>query len=96
MPDAAPLTRLPENSFLTSPNPGNGVFSLEANMHLQGRVQIRVSDLLGRVVEQRELGTGWMPGVREHWDLSRQPEGIYLVQVRAASAWWTGKIQIVR
>jgi hypothetical protein len=96
LPAGTSLVQIPENAFLAFPNPGNGVFALEPNTPLQGRVQVRVSDLLGRVVEQRELGTGWMPGVREYWDLSRQPEGIYLVQVRAASGWWTGKVQIVR
>jgi len=91
-----PVLRLPENAFLAFPNPGNGLFALETGSPIQGRVQVSVTDLFGRVVEQRELGTGWMPGATEYWDLSRQPEGIYLVQVRAASGWWTGKVQIVR
>lgn len=62
-----------------SPNPGQGRFTLDIPKELAGSIDLRVTDALGRQVEQQRITAA--PGALV-LDLEHLTDGLYLVEVR--------------
>jgi hypothetical protein len=62
------------------PNPGTGMFTIDASLETGNDTQLRVIDLLGNCVQNKVLGTERtvLP------DLNGQPKGIYFVELSGA------------
>ncbi len=78
------------------PNPSTGSFHLLNRVALSGPVQIRVLNMNGQVLSQKQYPQGWMAGSVEPFNLSAYPNGVYQVQVRAELGWWNGKVSVLR
>ncbi len=62
------------------PNPTRGNVAVEFNVQGQDDVTIRIVNALGQVISEHDLGN--VSGeVSEKFDLSRQPKGVYLLQI---------------
>lgn len=91
-----PGTRFATHALSVFPNPASSTVHVQALETLTGDIQINVLDMFGKVVEQRNLSSGWLQGATEVLDLSRLINGLYIIQVRSAANGWTTKIQVVR
>jgi hypothetical protein len=78
------------------PNPFNPVTTIEVTVAEQGRVSLRVFDVLGREVEQRWSGN-LKPGVyRYRFDGSNLPSGIYYYRLRSDTFSEVKKMILIR
>jgi hypothetical protein len=69
-----------QNSLTLSPNPGNGIFSLNCNVAAGENVNITITDALGRVVyTSTDANQG--SAFHKEMDLSALAAGVYNVQV---------------
>ncbi|MEM6270363.1 MAG: PKD domain-containing protein [Bacteroidota bacterium] len=75
------------------PNPSAGAFTLEGTRRFDLPLQIRVSDLLGKVVYEQQLPAG-NSNFKQPVNLSSTAPGLYFVQLSAGSDTRTLKIRI--
>ena len=75
-----------------SPNPVTAGFRLDFELQRSGRVEVRLSDAVGRSVRQWELGT--LAGGRQTFrgSLAALPSGVYYVAVRTRGGVATQKV----
>jgi hypothetical protein len=67
-------------SFRIYPNPGDGSLCIELGVSFSGEVQISVTDLNGRLIEEKKLEKPAVV-VIENMDITDQVPGIYLITV---------------
>ncbi len=71
-------------SFAVYPNPSNGKFMVEFELAQSNDVTIRIMTTVGKILYQRELGhVGGTQSVEV--DLTKQPAGVYLIEVLSNS-----------
>ncbi len=80
--------------FSIYPNPSAGEFVLTTHLNDQTDVQIRVTNILGEVVLSRT--TKNLSYLVEKIDLSSNPNGIYIVEIRTSNAVSTGRLVLNR
>lgn len=73
------------------PNPAGSVFSAHLSNLKQGSVEIRISNLLGQVVETRSISTD-NAQMNVPFNLRKAPKGIYLISVRNGGQTTTNRI----
>jgi hypothetical protein len=78
------LTDLVAGSFRLYPNPGNGIFRLEAHTHTPSDLQVVVFDLQGRQLMASPVVRS--NHIQQSIDLSDRPAGSYLLQLRVGGA----------
>ncbi|MFT6167782.1 MAG: hypothetical protein ACJASF_002484 [Vicingaceae bacterium] len=64
------------------PNPTNGEFTLRSNGYSNSKLVLRVMDLNGRIIESRIVNPS-STSINEHFDLSQQSNGVYLISIRS-------------
>lgn len=68
--------------FLIYPNPNTGIFKVAFEEEIIRPANIRIFDLMGRMVEQKDM----TPGKKEmEFNLTGKAKGVYLVTVTSAS-----------
>ncbi|MBD2721246.1 M43 family zinc metalloprotease [Hymenobacter armeniacus] len=79
------------------PNPLTAETTVEFNLTASGPVELRLTDLVGRLVQPVVLATG-RPGAQSLPLLAagatRPAPGVYVVELRTAAARWTSKVVI--
>lgn len=80
--------------FRLMPNPGTGIFSVEAFMDRAHDVQIRVTDVVGRTVFVQAYSTNG--ALQEVVDLSALPPGTYMVSLLLEQQVLTRRYVLVR
>ena len=82
-PDATYPETEPEadSSLLVSPNPTNGKFLVNFSLEKQKPALLVIINILGRVVWQESV-SGTVGEQQKTVDISLQPEGVYLVQLK--------------
>ena len=88
--------KLTPASVVLSPNPTDAWVQLHFTQNLSGKVNIRILALDGKILQQHDYPQGLVRGQSTALDLSRLPRGMYQVQLRSASGWWTGKVSLMR
>ncbi|HPI09951.1 MAG TPA: T9SS type A sorting domain-containing protein [Catalimonadaceae bacterium] len=73
------------------PNPAGSVFSAHLTNLTQGTVEIRITNLLGQVIETRSIQTE-SARINVPFNLRKVPKGIYLISVRNAGQTTTNRI----
>ncbi len=68
------------------PNPSDGVFQLRLNNCGSDAVQLRITDVAGRVLREQQLATDGCYNVQQAIDLGNSPAGTYFLQVRTEIA----------
>jgi hypothetical protein len=61
------------------PNPADGYTSLELSLNSASDVEIRVSDMLGRILSNQQFSN--IADLRFNLDLSNWPAAVYTVQI---------------
>ncbi|OFY48690.1 MAG: hypothetical protein A2X22_00720 [Bacteroidetes bacterium GWF2_49_14] len=84
---------LKPNGMRIYPNPSSGNFSVEFEQSLPGDIMIRILSLSGQVVSEKRL-SNYSGQVSEPFSLSREPKGIYVINIRSANREWNEKITI--
>jgi hypothetical protein len=84
------MTTIPDliakKAILIYPNPTKGVLSVEIKEYTDGlQAEFRLTDLSGKTIAGSKVTGGY-----QSFDLSRQPAGVYLLQIRidGESAVW--------
>ena len=75
------------------PNPGNGLFHLNMALAKPGNVTIRVVNITGQVILEKNLDNA-SGTVSESIDLTSQPKGLYQLIVQSAAGEWIEKITL--
>ena len=75
--------------FSIYPNPSSGEFVLSSQLNDRTDVKITVTNLLGKVVMTKEFQN--LPYLVQKIDLSKEANGLYIVEVRTPGAVSTGK-----
>jgi len=78
------------------PNPTAGDFAITFNLDKATEVRTEVLDLLGRVIDSRNLGQKEIGTHHETFSLTNQPRGTYLVVLRTSTGNTIGKISVKR
>jgi hypothetical protein len=68
-------------SMVISPNPSTGLFSLRVSGLDNKKANVTVSDIRGRAIVQHAFDASGM----EHFDISNNPKGFYLVKIQTAT-----------
>ncbi len=68
------------------PNPSDGMFQLRLNNCEADAVQLRITDVAGRVLQERHLDTDGCNNVQQTIDLANSPSGAYFLQIRTELA----------
>jgi Secretion system C-terminal sorting domain len=94
-PCAATATKNLEGqvSITTLPNPTAGIAQIKINSQLNGQFQLRVVDLLGKRIEQRQVS---IPTGENQFELeaSHLPNGLYLLQLQNEKGFVTQKLAV--
>lgn len=69
------------NSVLLSPNPTQGDLNMTINLNQSSNVTIKVYDMLGKVVEYRDLGMFNIGASKQYFDLNHLDAGTYFFNV---------------
>ena len=81
-------------SFSVYPNPTEGLLQIELGKKVEGKVQLRITDMSGRIVmEQQLLMNG---GTRNAVDMTKLQSGQYLVQLTTPVWVKTERVQVAR
>ncbi len=97
----APRMRVPDDVVSTSqgvitfPNPNKGNFSLQLNNYKAGRVEVRIVNANGVLVERRTVNINGK-GQTIQFNLKREAGGLYYVQIVGADGTQTSKFVISR
>jgi len=75
-----PLQGEDENQFTIYPNPSKGKFTIQSVRAIENRLTLMIVDPSGKVLMQKMIHSG-SNGLREEVDLSKQPAGIYFIQL---------------
>lgn len=75
------------------PNPNAGIFTLQGNLLADLPLEVRVADVVGKVIYESELSAGFGEFSRRI-DLADAPAGLYFVQVSAGREVHTLKIRV--
>ncbi len=73
------------------PNPTHGSFTIEMPW-AKNKIRITVSDIIGKVIETRDIDA--QTGIREVFELNKQPQGTYLIKVDAGFNTYREKVVI--
>ncbi len=84
-------THAPERTkpLLVLPNPADDFIQFTAELPFDGVVRIRISDLNGKLLADREMN--W--NASEKLDIAQLPQGTYFVQLIHKNQVWAGKFQ---
>jgi hypothetical protein len=84
-----------ENTLQLYPNPSTGLVQLQAAQLTKGPARVRVLNVLGQVVLEQTVADAGPPS---QWqlDLSQQPAGLYLVQLKPGSQSFTQRLVLQR
>ena len=78
-----------------SPNPSSGIFWIELNMPVSPDLNISVSNAIGKTIYSVE--NGFSPkSMQFEMNLSDQPEGMYILQLKFAQGSYTKQLIIAR
>ncbi|MBK9763178.1 MAG: T9SS type A sorting domain-containing protein [Flavobacteriales bacterium] len=88
------LSELEEGSFSVYPNPTEGLLQIELSGKEEGKVQLRILDMSGRLVQDQLLQMN--AGTRSTADISSVQNGQYMVQLVTANWVRTARVQVVR
>ena len=85
------LVNIGEDIFLNEisifPNPSTGIFNIQFSSQID-RAQIEIRDIQGRIVIHEET----IQSANYQLDLSKQPKGVYFIQIRNGEAVLNEKI----
>jgi len=88
------LSELALGSFSIYPNPTEGLLQIELSGKVEGKVQLRITDMSGRLVQEQLLRISG--GNRSTMDMSGLQSGQYMVQLTTANWVRTERVQVVR
>ena len=78
-----------------SPNPSSGIFWIELNMPVSPDLNISVSNAIGKTIYSVE--NGFSPkSMQFEMNLSDQPEGMYILQLKLPQGIYTKQLIIAR
>ena len=88
IPPKSPTATVAPSNFTLFPNPTYGLFSLQfSNPNMEGTANATLRNITGTILETKELRSNSVT-----FDLSRQPEGIYLLEVDSPTGHETWKV----
>lgn len=76
------------------PNPSQGQFNLELPKTVEGLAELSITNLNGQRIFNAQVQTS--PGSTFPLDLSRQPQGVYLVHVRVGNQLYQEKLVLIK
>ncbi len=89
---AVGLSELTTDGFMVFPNPTDGLLQIQLGSKVTGKVQLRVTDMSGRLVMEEQLVMN--DGTRNTVEMADLQSGQYLVQLTTANWVKTERVQI--
>jgi len=91
---AVGIDELATGAFSVFPNPTEGLLQIELGNKVEGKVQLRITDMSGRIVMEQQLRMNG--GTRNAVDMTKLQSGQYLVQLTTPDWVKTERVQVVR
>ncbi len=73
------------------PNPSNGVFTVEFNQAVAGKISVRITDIQGKLITGEEL-SNFAGAYKNNFDLGSLDKGMYLLEVTGNNTHFVSKV----
>jgi hypothetical protein len=84
-------------SMAIFPNPAHNTLNVEFSIKEDDQINLEILNILGsKMMEQTVASTSRNTMVRQSFDISNLPEGIYLLSISSGNSMVTRKIQVIR
>lgn len=83
-----------QDQLLIYPNPSDGKFTLSLTGVTGSSGSVKILDMLGSEILNRDLTVTPATGINQEIDLNSAPPGIYLIQVIAGGKTWTRELSV--